>query len=97
MQIKKILLITAGVLVLSSCAENLGKKTTELEVTTKMTNVEKKETPTVETAFEFVKESGGIEEYRCTLNDLSILLMEDHSAPVATFMVCMPRQNPMTL
>ncbi len=87
MQIKNILLITVGVLVLLSCAENLNKKASELEVTTKMTNIEKKETPTVETAFKLVKESGGIEEYRCTLNDLSILLMEDHSAPVATFMV----------
>jgi len=87
MQINNFLLLTVGVLVLSSCAENLGNKVSELEVTTKMTNVEKKETPIVETAFEFVKESGGIEEYRCTLNDLSVLLLEDHSAPVATFMV----------
>jgi zinc protease len=45
------------------------------------------EQPTVDTAFEFIKDSGGIEEYRCILNDLSVLLLEDHSAPVATFMV----------
>jgi len=87
MQIKIFLLITAGMLIVSSCAENLSKKTTELEVIKEMTKVQKEEKQTVETAFEFVKESGGIEEYRCTLNDLSILLMEDHSAPVATFMV----------
>ncbi|NHZ85538.1 MAG: insulinase family protein, partial [Planctomycetia bacterium] len=52
-----------------------------------MVKEETKVAPTVETAFEFVKSSGGIDEYRCTLNDLSVLLMEDHSAPVATFMV----------
>ncbi|NOZ75381.1 MAG: insulinase family protein, partial [FCB group bacterium] len=38
-------------------------------------------------AFEFVKSSGGIDEYRLKSNDLSVLLMEDHSAPVVTFMV----------
>jgi len=37
--------------------------------------------------FEFVKESGGIQEYRMTSNGLTVLLKEDHSAPVATFMV----------
>jgi zinc protease len=37
--------------------------------------------------FKFVQESGGIKEYTMTKNDLSILLMEDHSAPVLTFMV----------
>ncbi|MDR8391592.1 insulinase family protein [Aliifodinibius sp. S!AR15-10] len=34
-----------------------------------------------------VKELGGIEEYRLESNDLCVLLMEDHSAPVLTFMV----------
>lgn len=87
MQIKRFLLITVGMLVLSSCAENIGSKMTELEVTEEMATIETKETVTVETAFEFIKSSGGIDEYRCTLNDLSILLMEDHSAPVVTFMV----------
>jgi len=37
--------------------------------------------------YEFVKTSGGIEEYKLTSNGLTVLLMEDHSAPVATFMV----------
>lgn len=37
--------------------------------------------------FSKVKELGGIEEYRMNSNDLTILLMEDHSAPVVTFMV----------
>ena len=37
--------------------------------------------------FEFVKESGGIQEYKMTSNGLTVLLKEDHSAPVATFMV----------
>ncbi len=37
--------------------------------------------------FEYVQSSGGIEEYTMKSNDLSVLLMEDHSAPVATFMV----------
>lgn len=87
---KTFLLIIIGIFILSSCAENLENKITELEVSVEMAKVEEKEikvAPTVETAFEFVKSSGGIDEYRCTLNDLSILLMEDHSAPVATFMV----------
>ena len=35
--------------------------------------------------FEYVQSSGGVEEYTMKSNDLSILLMEDHSAPVATF------------
>lgn len=35
--------------------------------------------------FEKVKETGGIEEYRLTANGLSVLLLEDHSAPVVTF------------
>ena len=37
--------------------------------------------------FEYIKESGGIKEYHMTSNGLTILLKEDHSAPVATFMV----------
>ena len=37
--------------------------------------------------FEFVKESGGIQEYKMISNGLTVLLKEDHSAPVATFMV----------
>ena len=37
--------------------------------------------------FEHVKDSGGIKEYTLTSNGLRVLLKEDHSAPVATFMV----------
>tara|TARA_Y100000294_G_scaffold151577_1_gene149458 strand:- start:8093 stop:9391 length:1299 start_codon:yes stop_codon:yes gene_type:complete len=37
--------------------------------------------------FEFIKESGGIKEYRLIENDLTVLSMVDHSAPVVTFMV----------
>ncbi len=37
--------------------------------------------------FKRIQTSGGITEYRMTSNDLTILLMEDHSAPVAAFMV----------
>jgi len=37
--------------------------------------------------FEFIKESEGIKEYHMTSNGLKVLLKEDHSAPVATFMV----------
>lgn len=37
--------------------------------------------------FIFIQESGGIKEYKLTKNDLQVLLMEDHSAPVLTFMV----------
>ena len=37
--------------------------------------------------YDYVKSSGGIEEYKLLSNGLSVLLMEDHSAPVATFMV----------
>ncbi len=37
--------------------------------------------------FRRIKTSGGITEYRMPSNGLSVLLMEDHSAPVATFMV----------
>src|SRR5581483_11677799 len=37
--------------------------------------------------FAFVKAVGGINEYRLAANDLVVLLLEDHSAPVLTFMV----------
>ena len=37
--------------------------------------------------FQLIQTSGGITEYRMTSNDLTILMLEDHSAPVATFMV----------
>ena len=37
--------------------------------------------------FEYVKESGGIKEYKMTSNNLRVLLKKDKSAPVATFMV----------
>jgi len=37
--------------------------------------------------FESVRESVGIKEYRLTKNDLTVLFMEDHSAPVVTLMV----------
>lgn len=37
--------------------------------------------------FRYIKSSGGITEYRMTSNGLAVLLLEDHSAPVATFMV----------
>ncbi len=40
----------------------------------------------VKTAFDFVKSSGGIREYRLKKNDLMVLLMEDHFAPVVTLM-----------
>ena len=36
--------------------------------------------------FEFVKESGGIKEYTMTSNGLRVLLKQDNTAPVATFM-----------
>ena len=38
-------------------------------------------------AFEFVQESGGIKEYTMTSNGLRVLLKQDNTAPVATFMV----------
>jgi len=38
-------------------------------------------------AFKFIKSSGGIDEYRLRSNGLTILLMEDHSTPVVTFMI----------
>ncbi len=37
--------------------------------------------------FTKVKEMGGIEEFRLNSNDLGVLLLEEHSAPVLTFMV----------
>lgn len=38
-------------------------------------------------AFDKVKELGGIQEFKHKSNGLTVLLMEDHSAPVLTFMV----------
>lgn len=37
--------------------------------------------------FKYIQSSGGIDEYKMKSNDLAVLLLEDHSAPVATFMV----------
>jgi len=37
--------------------------------------------------FDFIKSSGGIEEFKLKSNGLTVLVLEDHSAPVATFMV----------
>src|SRR3954463_2096386 len=37
--------------------------------------------------FSLVKSLGGITEYKFAANDLNVLLLEDHSAPVLTFMV----------
>lgn len=37
--------------------------------------------------FDHVRTVGGIAEYKFTANDLNVLLLEDHSAPVLTFMV----------
>ncbi|MCH8327221.1 MAG: insulinase family protein [Candidatus Marinimicrobia bacterium] len=37
--------------------------------------------------FEEIRSSGGITEFRLTANGLTLLLMEEHSAPVATVMV----------
>jgi zinc protease len=37
--------------------------------------------------FSFVRAAGGIAEYRLDANRLTVLLMEDHSTPVLTFMV----------
>ena len=37
--------------------------------------------------FNHIKESGGITEYRHRKNDLTVLLLENHNAPVITFMV----------
>lgn len=43
--------------------------------------------PTDLAGFTFVKTVGGISEYKLPANDLNVLLLEDHSAPVLTFMV----------
>ena len=43
--------------------------------------------PVPHSAFEFVKSSGGIEEYRLTANGLQVLLLPQAAAPVVTFMV----------
>ncbi len=43
--------------------------------------------PVPHPAFEFVKASGGIEEYRLTANGLQVLLLPQAAAPVVTFMV----------
>ena len=40
-----------------------------------------------EPGFKFIKASGGIEEYRLSSNSLRVLTLEEHSAPVTTFMV----------
>jgi len=40
-----------------------------------------------EPGFKFIKASGGIEEYCLTSNKLRVLTLEEHSAPVTTFMV----------
>src|SRR5690554_3383206 len=42
---------------------------------------------TIPEEFTLVKELGGIKEYRLDKNGLTVLLMEDHSAPVVSFMV----------
>ncbi len=76
MKIRTFTILVAGLVYLTACAEK-DEETMKLNDT---------KVP-LETAFEYVKSSGGIDEYRCTLNDLTVLLMEDHSAPVATFMV----------
>ena len=52
-----------------------------------MAKIESAKLKSSSSAFRFIKSSGGIEEYRRKKNGLTILLMEDHSAPVATFMV----------
>src|SRR4051812_24276683 len=41
----------------------------------------------VPAGFSLVKTAGGISEYKFPANDLNVLLLEDHSAPVLTFMV----------
>ncbi|MDP3069485.1 MAG: pitrilysin family protein [Opitutaceae bacterium] len=41
----------------------------------------------VPAGFTHVKTLGGIAEYKLAANDLNVLLLEDHSAPVLTFMV----------
>ncbi|RMG42032.1 MAG: insulinase family protein, partial [Methanobacteriota archaeon] len=37
--------------------------------------------------YTFIREVGGIAEYQLDSNQMTVLLMEDHSAPVLTFMV----------
>jgi len=37
--------------------------------------------------YEHIKSSGGIDEYRLKSNDLRVLMLQDNSTPVATFMV----------
>ena len=37
--------------------------------------------------FQLVRREGGVTEYRLTANDLGVLLLEDHSAPVLTLMI----------
>ena len=37
--------------------------------------------------FQYIRTSGGIEEYELKQNDLRVLFLEDNSAPVAGFMV----------
>ncbi|MDQ7065723.1 MAG: pitrilysin family protein [candidate division KSB1 bacterium] len=49
-----------------------------------MAKAQKEKTPV---GFEFVKELGGIREYRFLKNDLTVLLRRDDTAPVVTFMV----------
>jgi zinc protease len=44
-------------------------------------------TQNIPSGYKMVKELGGISEYTLESNGLSVLLMEDHSAPVITFMV----------
>lgn len=43
--------------------------------------------PVAHNAFEFIKSSGGIEEYRLAANGLQVLLLPQAAAPVVTFMV----------
>src|SRR5258705_505776 len=43
--------------------------------------------PVAVDGFSFVKNAGNIAEYKMPANDLNVLLLEDHSAPVLTFMV----------
>lgn len=43
--------------------------------------------PKMSSSFDFVERSGGIEWYVHKGNGLEVLVLEDHAAPVATFMV----------
>lgn len=47
----------------------------------------KKPSPQTPDGFVFVREVGGIREYTLQSNGLTVLVMENHTAPVATFMV----------